>query len=76
MLPTSKGLLWGEFFEKRLIVGLQRGGEIKDENGEIGVGHGLIAALDAQRFYKITGFPNTRGIDQPDGNPSQGLLSR
>ncbi len=49
----------------QLAVGIgKRGGQIHDNQGEIGVGHGLKAALDAQRFDRVLAFADARGVDE------------
>ena len=64
--PESRAVL-NELFGSTLRSG--RGiRAIYHNHGQIGIRHGLAAALDAKLFNQFVRLANAGGIDNPDGN--------
>ena len=53
---------------QRLICSGPRSRSIHNDQGQIRIGHRLIASFDAKLFHQFAAFANTRGISQCYGN--------
>jgi hypothetical protein len=63
--------LFTGFREEGFVVGCAGRDAVDDDDGEIGVGHGLEAAVDAQLFDELGGGADARGIGQAYGDSGE-----
>src|SRR5687767_345946 len=58
--------------DKREIVRRERLRSVYYDDRQVGVGHGLIAALNTESLHQVLTCADPSGVDEPHGNPFHG----
>jgi hypothetical protein len=59
------------FRDQSIVFGGARGEAVDDDNCEVGIGHGLEAAVNAELFDELSGGANARGVGEADGDSGE-----